>query len=320
MPYEIAVTMNKEIWEGEAGIAIRADLESEVPGLPQSEPSFRIMYATAENFNTLLTYVRNILIVKVDNKMYTTVNLLYEANRWAKDQAVVTLNAPDTQSVANYLNSHTNELTRFFTKIEKNRAIAALETDYSLSVSDTLKKKLDVLMNIPSEMIFTGRQRGKDFFWASNNARSGRVDVIVYSFPYTDSQTFTADYLIAKRDSVLKMNMPGAFPDSYMATETLATVDYSAITVRNKYCGVLRGLWKMVGDMMGGPFVSHVRLDEENNRIVVAEGFVYAPETNKRNYIRRIEAALYTLRLPGEFDQPAAEPLKINIKANQTIE
>ena len=63
----------------------------------------------------------------------------------------------------------------------------------------------------------------------------------------------------------------------------------------------------MEGDMMGGPFVSVARLDERNNRVVVAEGFVYAPETNKRNYIRRMEASMYTLRLPGEFGQPESE-------------
>jgi hypothetical protein len=106
---------------------------------------------------------------------------------------------------------------------------------------------------------------------------------------------------------VLKINVPGSFPESYMATETRLGINYSGITLRGKYCGVLRGLWKMEGDMMGGPYVSIVRLDEVNNRVIVAEGFVYAPETSKRNYIRRLEAALYTLRLPGEFDQPAAE-------------
>ena len=96
-----------------------------------------------------------------------------------------------------------------------------------------------------------------------------------------------------------------------MATESRFGVEYTPITVNGKYCGVLRGLWKMVGDMMGGPFVSHVRLDEKNNRVVVAEGFVFAPETDKRNFIRRIEAALYTLRLPGEFDKSVEEKLDI---------
>jgi hypothetical protein len=308
MPYEIAVTMDKSIWEGEAGEAIKADLESEVPGLPQSEPSFRIMFATSENFKSLLQYVRNILIVNVDAGMYTKVNLMYENNRWANGQVVMTLNAPDTKSIADYLSLHKNEISKFFTKIEMNRTTVSLEKDYSVLVRDSLKKKCDILMNVPSDMKST--QSKKDFFWTSNNAKVGRTDLIVYTFLYTDEHTFTREYLIAKRDSMLKINLPGAFPDSYMATQTLAN-DYSSITVRGKYCGVLRGLWKMVGDMMGGPFVSHIRLDEANNRIVVAEGFVYAPETDKRNYIRRIEAALYTLRLPGEFDQPVAEPLKI---------
>jgi hypothetical protein len=308
MPYEMAVTMDKDIWEGEAGEAIRADLKSEVPGLPQSEPSFRVMFATSENFGSLLQYVRNILIVNVDDRMYTKVTLMYENNRWANEQVVMTLNAPDTKSVVDYLSLHKNEISKFFTKIEMNRTTVSLEKDYSVIVRDSLKKKFDILMNVPSDM--TSTQSKKDFFWTSNNAKVGRTDVIVYTFPYTDEQTFTGEYLIAKRDSVLKINLPGAFPDSYMATQTLAN-DYSPITVRGKYCGVLRGLWKMVGDMMGGPFVSHIRLDEANNRIVVVEGFVYAPETDKRNYIRRIEAALYTLRLPGEFDQPIAEPLKI---------
>ena len=67
----------------------------------------------------------------------------------------------------------------------------------------------------------------------------------------------------------------------------------------------MRGLWRMQGDMMGGPFVSHTRLDEKNHRVVVAEGFVYA------NFMRRIEAALFTLRLPGEFEEPVTETLDI---------
>jgi hypothetical protein len=93
-------------------------------------------------------------------------------------------------------------------------------------------------------------------------------------------------------------------------------ITYTPLTLSNgKYCGELRGLWEMQGDMMGGPFVSHARLDEKNNRVVVVEGFVFAPETNKRNYIRRIEAALYTLQLPGEFvEQPVKKQGEKNNK------
>ena len=59
-----------------------------------------------------------------------------------------------------------------------------------------------------------------------------------------------------------------------------------------------RGLWEMTTEAMGGPFVSHSRIDTVNNRIIVVEGFVFAPDKMKRTMIRRLEAALYTLELP----------------------
>ena len=81
--------------------------------------------------------------------------------------------------------------------------------------------------------------------------------------------------------------------------DTLCT-SVKPIAVKGEYAMETRGLWKMEHDAMGGPFVSHSRVDTLNNRVVVAEGFVYAPEKMKRGLIRRLEAALYTLCLPGE--------------------
>jgi len=312
--YEIIITMDQSTWNGEAGKAIKDELESNVPGLPQPEPSFKITYAAPNHFNGLLTYVRNILIVNIDNSMYTKVSLNYENNRWAQGQTVMTLNSPDAESIVEYLNNNPRKIVDFFTRIEMNRAANLFVKTYSTPVMDNLKSRFDIMLNVPSDITYT--RNGEDFFWASNNAGTGRTDIIVYTFPYTDPNTFTPEYLINKRDSVLKVNLPGSFPGSYMATETRFGPTYKPITVRGQYCGEMRGLWKMVNDMMGGPFVSHTRLDQVNNRVVVVEGFVYAPESDKRNFIRRIEAALYTLRLPGEFDQPVVESIKEVENAN----
>ena len=309
LAYEVVVVMKKANWDGPSGKAIKQELTSDVPGLPQSEPALKITYVDPSQFDGLLTYVRNILIVNIDPSIYTKTSLNYENDRWAKGQVVVTLNAPSPEAIIEYAQAHPRALVDFFVKVEMNRAIAQLEKDYSSVVMDNLKDHYDLMLNAPANMTYY--RDTTDLFWASNNANTGRTDLIVYTFPYTDPNTFTAEYLVEKRDSVLKANLPGAFPDSYMTTESRFGVEYTPITVNGKYCGVLRGLWKMVGDMMGGPFVSHVRLDEKNNRVVVAEGFVFAPETDKRNFIRRIEAALYTLRLPGEFDKSVEEKLDI---------
>ena len=82
---------------------------------------------------------------------------------------------------------------------------------------------------------------------------------------------------MAKRDSVMKVNLPGEKPGMYMKTDSLCTM-VKPIVVHNRYAMEMRGLWYMEHDAMGDPFVSHFRIDTETNRVVVVEGFVYAPE------------------------------------------
>ena len=97
----------------------------------------------------------------------------------------------------------------------------------------------------------------------------------------------------------MQVNLPGEKPGMYMQTDTLCTV-VRPIVVHNNYAMEMRGLWIMRNDCMGGPYVSHHRVDTENNRVIVVEGFVYAPEKMKRGLIRRLEGSLYTLKLPEE--------------------
>ena len=51
---------------------------------------------------------------------------------------------------------------------------------------------------------------------------------------------------------------------------------------------------------MGGPYVSHTRLDQINGRVVTAETFLYAAGQKKRTALRQAEAILYTLQLPQD--------------------
>ena len=309
--YEVIVVMDQANWEGDGGKAVKGDLGSAVSGLPQPEPCMKITYCEPKDFNGLMTYVRNILIVNIDETMYTKVSVGYEENRWARGQVVMSLKAPNAQAVATYLDEHPKVLSNFFVRVEMARAIDLLQETYSSVVMNTLKDKFGLMLNAPANIeTYTD---STDFFWATNNAATGRTDLLVYTFPDTDANPFPPEYLVAERGYVVKLHGPGAFPGSYMTTETRfgLLVDYKPIELNGKYCGVMRGLWRMEGDMMGGPFVSVARLDEQNNRVVVAEGFVYAPETDKRNFIRRIEAALYTLRLPDEVEEDFKNPMKL---------
>ena len=285
--------MNKAGWDGPAGQAIKGELTSEVPGLPQAEPAFKISYVIPDHFKGLLTYVRNILIVEVDPSIYTKVSLSVERNRWANNQVVMTLKAPSNEDITEYIKEHPRTIVDYFNQVERDRTLAQLTKNHSQIVEDLARKNFDVTLYVPTDMTYYRDTTG--FLWTSNNAGTGRSDIVIYDFPYTDANTFTEEFLVNMRDSVMKANMPGTYPGSYMKTNK-DRITYTPTTIDGEYAGVLRGLWEMEGDMMGGPFVSHARLDKKNNRIVVVEGFVYAPETDKRNFMRRTESALHSLR------------------------
>jgi hypothetical protein len=81
-----------------------------------------------------------------------------------------------------------------------------------------------------------------------------------------------------------------------MTTEMQVFPIFRSYMLSKKYTAELRGLWRVEGDFMGGPFVSISQIDEQRNRIVTVEGYVYAPKYNKREYIRQLEAILYTIK------------------------
>jgi hypothetical protein len=58
-----------------------------------------------------------------------------------------------------------------------------------------------------------------------------------------------------------------------------------------------RGLWKVVHDFMGGPFISYTFIDKYTNNIVTAEGYLYSPGTEQRKFALQIEALLNTIKV-----------------------
>ena len=297
LPYEMLVVMDDEQWERPLGRAVFNVLDSDVPGLPQSERSFRISRVAPSAFNSnMFRTMRNVIKVDIQN-IYSQPKFKFARNVYSYPQMIMTLQAPDEASLAEYINANQQSIIDFFTKAEMNREIENLREKHNPEVSRLAQEILDVDVWVPWEI--NRFKKGKDFFWASTNVGKKDMSIVLYAYPYTDKNTFTLEYFLQKRDSVMKANIPGGPEGSYMTTNHNYVYVEDA-TVRGKYAQVARGLWRVQGDRMGGPFVSHSRVDEANGRIVVAEAFIYAPESLKRDLIRRMEAALYTVQLPSE--------------------
>jgi len=58
-----------------------------------------------------------------------------------------------------------------------------------------------------------------------------------------------------------------------------------------------RGMWKLIGDFMAGPYLSYTVIDQSKGHLITVEGYVYAPNKDKRDLLRQLEAVLFSLNL-----------------------
>jgi len=58
----------------------------------------------------------------------------------------------------------------------------------------------------------------------------------------------------------------------------------------------MRGIWESVRDKMGGPFYSYTFITADGKSCITVDGFVYAPQENKRDYLREVEAIVKTVK------------------------
>ncbi len=306
-PYEVMVVMSDKDWQAVQGRALFAVLDTDIPGLPQPERSFHISQVEPKNFDQILNIFRNIIIVDINKQIYTKTTMKFTRDKYSMGQIVLTIQSPSPEVFADFCSEHGQEIIDFLTKMEMNRLVKELKDKYSKVTAQLATELFDCEFHAPEEI--KSYKRGENFFWTSSNGTSAMVNICMYSYPYEGPSTFNKQYVLAKRDSVMAANIPGTLPSMHMATDTMCT-QVKPIVVHNQYALEARGLWYMENDGMGGPFVSHSRVDTTRNLVIVVEGFVFAPEKMKRGLMRRLEGSLYTLNLPDEKTAPITTTLE----------
>lgn len=303
--YDVLVLMDYDMCQRPVGQAlIDSVLHMPVPGLPQEEYSFDVSHWNPDSLDHILKLTRNVVALDINPQRYTHTKLKFMRNKYAMDQIWVTLQSPSEDSLTNYLLKYRKFVADFLVKTEMNRQIVDMRNKNSELAGRLTKEIFKCSILAPEEI--GSYKKGEKFLWTSGEMGAGLENLCVYSYPYTGPETFNKFYVLHKRDSVMYKNIPGEAEGMYMKTDTFYT-NCKPTVVHGQYAYECRGLWYMENDYMGGPFVSLSRVDTTRNEVIVAEGFVYSPDGMKRRLIRRLEASLYTLMLPGEQGRKAEE-------------
>ena len=292
-PYELLVVANKEWLKGPFGIAFMEVMQTEVPCLPQVEPNFRITSVNPSDFTSTFKVYSNIVTVDID-RQHADASMKMARDVYARPQIILTISAPDNETLTTYCDAHKYEIMDLFVEQELTRERDFLLKANSGKVATAVQQMFGYEVCVPKEI--NAIKRGDRFLWGSSDTEtSNNYNFVIYTLPYTSTSDLSMDRLVERRDSVMKTYLEGEKEGQYIQT-TPRTVLERDIAVDGEYVKEIRGLWRMQGGTMGGPFVEYARIGTTKNLVIVTEGFVYAPEKKKRDLIRRMEASLRTLK------------------------
>jgi hypothetical protein len=301
---EVIIVISDESWNGEPGELLRNSLAQQHIALPQDEPVFDLINVPHAGFKKIFMSTRNIIQTSISSNTETP-GVIFKDDVWAYPQAVVEINAKNAAQFEELFNENSGRIISYFLSAEKKRLTMNYQKYAEKLILNTLNENFGLTMTVPPG--FAIARQKKDFIWFRYETPEISQGIILFSFPYISDSTFTENYLVAKTDSVLEINVPGSIAGSYMAVEKQIDQVLNIFEHNKNYTVEMRGLWRLENDFMGGPYVALAELDASNQRVVVAFGYVYAPSKDKRNLLQQVEAMVYSLKMNNQ-----AENDKIN--------
>ena len=301
---EMVIVISDESWSGKPGELLRNTLGQSHIALPQDEPVFDLINVPHAGFKKIFKSTRNIIQTSISSNVEIP-GVIFKDDAWAYPQATVQINAKNAAQFEELFNENSGKIISYFLTAEKKRLTMNYQKYAEKLVLNTLNDNLDVTMNVPPG--FAVARQKQDFIWVRYETPEISQGIVVYTFPYVSDSTFTENYLVAKTDSVLEINVPGPTAGSYMAVEKQIDQVLNTFEHNKNYAVEMRGLWRLENDFMGGPYILLAELDASNQRVVVVFGYVFAPSKDKRNLLQQVEAMIYSLKMNKQ-----AENDKIN--------
>ena len=270
------------MWESRVGDLIRENFSRPIYGLPQAEPVFNLNHIPSKIFSGFATKSRTILKLHIGNKE----SISNFKNSYASPQIIVQVTAPNTEALSQLILDNISSIysSLYFSELkEKQRRISK-----NTNKSPLLKNNLGLSLKFPSA--YRIAKEDSNFIWIRRDIESGSVNLSISKVKKGNRGVFSL------RDSISKAQIPGPVENTYMSTD----FGYKPITQEVNFGNIKtlesRGLWEVENQFMAGPFLNYY-IEIGNDEVIILDGFVYSPGTNKREYIFELEAIIRSLKL-----------------------
>lgn len=317
---QLIVVADKNLWEGPVGDTFQYYFSSAYPILPQPEPYFDLMHFTPEELSqepvrkNRRTYMvlgnlndessSTSMLIKSDlgtqkierAKTEATFNSTIGKNKWADGQTLVYLFGNSDDELTKNIKEKFPAIARRINERDKDIFVSTAYTSgKSESLKSEIKTNLGVEMDVPNDFIVALHDGNMMWLRKETDFLSGNI--FLYKLPYKDKSQFTLEGIKAIRDSLGKKYVSTEIDKTYMRTNNVdLPMVTKVITLNDNYAIEARGVWDIVNDFMGGPFLSYIIHNPNTNELLYVDGFIHAPGKKKRDHIQAMEQIFSTIK------------------------
>lgn len=294
---KLLIVSPNDVYNSDAGDLVQDVFGGPIYGLPQAEPEFDIQQVDPTKFVSALHLHPAILVFDQDLQRNPGFRLTEDV--YARNQMVCYLYFHTVEDLQETLANDSEAIVAAMHDREWKHVAGQFKQVPEKQVIEEVETQYDIKLPLPSDFeIATSRS---NFAWltlekvrpAASNMHQISQGIMLWYTPYTDTSQFSIEALMAARDSITKQYIPGPNEGSYMAISHRAYEPViKELNHNGQYAVEMRGLWRVENYFMGGPFVSITTLDTKNSRLITLDGYVFAPEFNKRDYLREVEAII----------------------------
>ena len=300
---ELIVVAPNSIWKSDLGDSIYNIIGAYQYGLPQAERQFNIVHITPQKFKSVLKGHRNVCIIKVDTATVRPIKL--EKSKWARGQLVITISAKSKKRLLAAVKENGLRAVELFQSSEINRHYLRNKKLGNAAIGGQIEKIQGFNMTTQKDAHLEKNKNGLTWIRLERERDKGGFrhqisqGTLLFSLPYTSQENFEDTNVYRTVDSVLKANLPGPGENQYIQLNfRYITPQATELNFKGSYAKEYRGLWRMENNAMGGPIYLLTFLNEKENRIIYAFGYVFAPQFNKREYLREVEGVIKSISIP----------------------
>ncbi|MBI9033461.1 MAG: DUF4837 family protein [Bacteroidales bacterium] len=291
---EILVVAGEMYWKSQIGKTVRTYFGQIQQGLPQREVRYTMPNIPPHKLSSrMFKKHRNIIVVAIDEKL-TKAYTETKKDLWAAPQRVIKVHAPSEKEWLEEFDKNKEIYMALFDEVEIERVQKIYRAVEDLSIRNYLTKRYGISMVLP-ESFFLGITHD-DFIWMRKETPEYSMGIMVNFTPYKDTEVFTNENILQRRNQMTQKYIPGELENTYMITSKTLRPESAEINFNGMFAMETRGLWEVEGDFMGGPFISYTFVDEANQRLITLDGFVYAPKDDKRDLLKHVEATMRTFK------------------------